>query len=1031
MQWGKILERLERDIIKTDVMASSDSDFMATHMPFKNLHLIEYGYTNSGKVKKDEQELYKDLIYNPDDGNRTIIVRGDNGVGKSHLIRWLKSKLTSDYDYYDPDKEQVIFIRRLENTLRGAIAQLLEKGVVQDKEINDRMIKFINSVDSLDEDHYKSNIYYNIIAEIENDQSNDEYTPAEKRDLVALLNDTRIKEVLVDENGPISRFYAQIAKPKEIFVGGEAAFVPSDFDFERSLVKDVHRDGSSEARRFIKRIVDEKDKLTKYLNGFTPSVISRCANINQGDAREIFVQLRRDLKKQGKKLTVFIEDFTAFTGIDKELISVLQTEHGGGYADFCPVVSVIGITNAYYERFYDNFKDRFSHQIEVGEEAYGSIESLTQMTALYINASFCSNNTIEKWYSQGANLEDLPQANIDVDEDLYWDYVEYYGKSLTLYPFNKKAIYELYNRLNHKTPREFLRQVLLTQLSAYLRDRYDGNHHRFPVYDGLPLKLKQLDHNASIDNMELSKPDRRRLQILLCIWGDGHLFIEDKQEGFQTIGGLPSKFFHLMGFNDICGITSKNTNTKEVLRRVKEEEASPTTPPFKTKRKEEEYEKQLNSINEWFENYEPLYYSEDMRRNIFQFLGEAIDWQYEGVPAYLANRRYDAKSLLYIEGQMQKGNKNEAVIYMERTPLNRDVLIALAYYHLYNNKNWGFKEAPYYQFQLISWLEVIKFQYTSSVKGVHNNKEHWPMFKWSMTAEFLRLGVMGFLKKYDDSGTLREMLFSEKNLYMNNKLHYNESNNTNKWEQVKKLLEKRIEEFSDNQEYLIQLENTYMGSITRMAGRTYFFDIDEVYRTINELENNNWDIENEMPQLTGTKALDLSLELVKVFTPRVKELLREQQDKIRDILCDLVSLVGDEITHDNLKIASNKSIEFFNTMNQHGVNYSSDMKSNVEYVLNNADIIAQECEMLKGTLDTDQLGQLLKCYSSNPHSIIKRTLNTLSEVHNLAKNKSTEFKKLLSQLDDSLGVDKEVVNSAQTELEKIFDAIEGIEVSDE
>ena len=1028
MQWIDILQRLERDIIKTDVMASSDANFMATHMPFENLHLIVHGGINSNKIKKDEQELYKEIIRNPDDRNRTIIVRGDNGVGKSHLVRWFKSKLTSDYDYYDPDKEEVIFIRRLGNTLRGAIAQLLEKSVVQDEEIKERMIKFINSVDSLDEDHFKSNIYYNIISEIENDPSNDEYTPAEKRDLVALLNDTRVKEVLVDQNGPISRLYAQIAKPKEIFVSGEAAFVPSDFDFERSLIREVHRDGSSEARRFIKKVVDENDKMTKYLNTFTSSVISRCANINQGDAREIFVQLRRDLKMQGKKLTVFIEDFTAFTGIDKELISVLQTEHGGDYADFCPVVSVIGITNAYYERFYDNFRDRFTHQIEVGEEAYGSIESLAHISALYINAAFCSNNSIEQWYSKGANLEDLPHANIEVDEDLNWDYFEYYGKRLTLYPFNRKAIYELYDRLTHKTPREYLRQVLLTQLSAYLRDKNDGEPHRFPVYDGSPLQLKQLDHNAYLDNLHLSKPDRRRLQVLLCLWGDGHLFVEEKSESIQTIGGLPKKFFELMGFNDLSKVVSKKNTSDDVLRSKQEEDDSPT-PTSKTKNKEvKEYEKQVNSITGWFDNNETLYYSEDMRKRIFQFLGESINWQYEDVPAYLANLRYDAKSLLYIEGQMQKGNKTDAAIFMDRTPLSRDVLIALSYYH-HNNRSWSFKEAPYYHFQLIAWLEMVKPQYINAVRG-ENNEKHWPVFKWSMVAEFLRLGIMGYLKRNDDFEVVRAMLFDEKNLHTHKTSHYSERSN-NKWEQVKKVIEKRIEDFVENQKCLTQLENTYMGSITKMAQRTYFFDIDDIYSTLNELENKNWDIEDELPQPIGSKALDLSLELVEFFTPRVKEMLIEQQFEIREDMHKLESLIGMDITEENLKTVSNKCIELFNTMNQYGINYPSDLKSNVDYVLNNADTIAQQCEVLKETSDTDQLGQLLKCYSSDPVSIIKNTVDTLTEVHYLADNKSTEFKNLLSHLDDSLGVDTEVVNLALTELERIFDLIENIEVSDE
>ena len=73
--------------------------------------------------------------------------------------------------------------------------------------------------------------------------------------------------------------------------------------------------------------------------------------LSSENAETIFAHLRRDLKKQGKNLTIFIEDFTGFTGIDQELITALSYEHGGDYQDLCRVTSVIGITNDYYYAF--------------------------------------------------------------------------------------------------------------------------------------------------------------------------------------------------------------------------------------------------------------------------------------------------------------------------------------------------------------------------------------------------------------------------------------------------------------------------------------------------------------------------------------------------------------------------------------------------------------------------------------------------------------------------------------------------------
>lgn len=39
-----------------------------------------------------EDEVFERLIYNPDNEHRMIIVRGNHGTGKSHLIRFLKGK---------------------------------------------------------------------------------------------------------------------------------------------------------------------------------------------------------------------------------------------------------------------------------------------------------------------------------------------------------------------------------------------------------------------------------------------------------------------------------------------------------------------------------------------------------------------------------------------------------------------------------------------------------------------------------------------------------------------------------------------------------------------------------------------------------------------------------------------------------------------------------------------------------------------------------------------------------------------------
>lgn len=1023
MQWNQRLERLEGDVIKTDVMANSNADFMATHMPFKHLTLIMSGKDQANSKEIDEEEIYNTLVKNIDNRHRVIIVRGPNGVGKSHLIRWFNSRLLSD----NPKQEEVVFIRRLGNNLRGAVAQLLDAGIVKDEEIEERMRKFINSVDSQDENHFKSTIYYNFIAEIENDTRNEIFTPVEIRDLAAFLNDSRVKDLLIQEHGPISRFYAQIAKPKEVVIGGEAAFVPEDFIFERSLYRDIHNNCSSEARRFLNRLKDEEEKLAQYLNLFTPSVIRRCSDIAQGDAREIFAELRKQLKSQGKCLTVFIEDFTAFTGIDAELITVLSTEHGGEYQDFCRVTAVIGITDAYYDQFKDNFTDRVTHQVIVEERAYGSKEALSHMAALYVNAVFCPRDIIEKWYENGANIELLPVAEIE-DNQLPWESIEIGSKKLTLYPFNSNALDLLYNRLQVKTPREFLKNIILNQLGAYLRDKVDGEHTRFPYTDfqGPPIQLSLLSHASYIDELDLSEQKKKRLRVLLSIWGAGHV-LTGEAEGTSTIGGLPVKFFELLGFNSlkgldaVTGVETASTDSDET--ELQDKVQKPISPQRELSKQEKQYNDYIADIEGWYQNKDRLRYSEYYRARIYDFLATSINWQYEGVAAYLASLRYKSPSLLYIDDQMQEGNRQSSTLCIERIPEHRDVLIGLTMYHY--NRGWDFNEAPYFQLQLITWLETVKPLVTNSVKG-EKDGQSWPIFKWAMVSEFLRLALMGFLKSDDDYNTTRLLLFDKQNLE-DRKIPRNEG----KWGKAQELICDYSEDFRKNKDFLIQMENTYMGFVNQAGGTVHFFDSHDIEETFYELQQKEWNLENELPATRGPEILNLSLNLIKIFLPRVNEVLEEEQAEIQETLAKLDELVGVEFTVDNLKIISNTMNDLLTTMNYRGLNYPGILMTQTNMLNKSAEFILQQYTMLMQSLDKKALGSLLRCYSPNPLQQIQDAVASILDIKKLAESKSEEFKSNIAELGAEYGIDDGMVDAAVKELTDLYQKVEALEVGNQ
>lgn len=48
-----------------------------------------------------------------------------------------------------------------------------------------------------------------------------------------------------------------------------------------------------------------------------------------GDFKQIFLDIRKELFRLDKKLTLFIEDVTSFTGVDTALLDALIEEHTG------------------------------------------------------------------------------------------------------------------------------------------------------------------------------------------------------------------------------------------------------------------------------------------------------------------------------------------------------------------------------------------------------------------------------------------------------------------------------------------------------------------------------------------------------------------------------------------------------------------------------------------------------------------------------------------------------------------------------
>ncbi|MGI6647905.1 MAG: hypothetical protein ACOX5W_02295 [Bacillota bacterium] len=951
-----------------------------------------------------EEEIYQQLVYNPNDEHRMIIVRGPNGAGKSHLIRWIRSRLNSDKHNETIKAEKIVFIRRIDNTLRGAMRQLIEQDVVSDPVQKERMLTFIQSSDAQSEGELKSSIYFQFVTKIENEEEESSYKAAERKRLVTFLLDDTIRNYLMREEGPITRFYELIARPHGSAQGIEATFKPEDFTSMRSIMADVQRNGNNETRRVFAEVKELKgaEKLSTYLNRFAHAVIQTCANIAQGDAEEMFRQLRLDLKREGKALTVLIEDMTTFTGIDSELIKILSVQHGGEYKDLCRVTSVIGITDAYYEaHFMGNFQNRVTHQISVDSNAFGSEETLAQMAARYINAAYMTRQEVIDWYKQGAEAAQLPYRTWE--PDFGWETVDVAGQAFSLFPFTKRALSDLFSRLPEKTPRFFIRDIIRTQMSAWvgfqLKQRDFPNIATSAVGER-PIQFAEMQHAARFDTLPFSNEEKARLRALLCIWGDGR-FHETGDGENKVIGGLPIKYLQLLGFNELSGIRSEATAQPIIQNPIK---PVPKTPPVpvEVSGRNKKYQNDLDDIENWYQNKAVLSNSEDARRRIYEFIIEAINWQMEGVPAYLVNNRLNTRSI-YIEGQRQRSpDREQAMVVIDRNNEAYWLLLALTHWG-HNTRSWDFKDSAFMQFKLISWLEKHKMEIITRIKGEPETPPS-SILQWSMALEYLRLGMSGSLSYTENSETLMKKLFAG-----SVSLVHPRSDDNGAWNRLLKNINQNSEELSKNKKLLVALPNTHMGSVARQGEiKKHLYHRDAIDDAFNVLKQLDWDATSLLPNIDIDKG-ELhtnAAKLLQSLLPGVKEVLIDEKRKATELLEQLKNELGDDLGRDTWINASRDIIAFLTLYNtKYGGSYPGPLRERAAKIEENATLLARLCRRAAEVVGGNKFSLELAFFSTDPCQTMKDALNTIREVEKLANDAAVKAESDLAKLRQTAAVD--------------------------
>lgn len=748
------------EVVRIDTITSSYGDFMATHVPFKQIQLQkEYDTSTTSKTYTEEQ-IYKKVVLNPKNQHQFVLVIGSSGAGKSHLIRWFDAKI----ERQKPENEVVLFVRRSDNTLKGTIKQLLEKpevSSIQNKELYERLV---NATSTISESKLMNAIYHQFIVEIEDDNGEDiDYlNNADRKRIAPLLNNELFKARMMDDDGPIARIYSKVAEssiPDNRDVVPE--FRPEDFQVDIAFCDKVQYDGGDKkAVRLLEKLYMEPevaDAVAKYLNSKVDTVIQSCAGLEPGDFEQVFKEIRKELKKQGKSLTLLIEDITAFTGVNEALLNVLTTWHTGDYEQegMCRISSIIGTTSEYYKsNFRDNYKDRVTQFIVIPDDVFGSSEDdLCEFVGRYLNAMSLPKDEVDAWATSDGAGESLPVH--EVKQGTGWDVaVTEEGKSLNLFPFSRRAIVYLYNNLlqeNYRTPRYLLRDVV----EKTVRDAL-WNFDNFPGFKIVNTNINSSLRDA-IQKTGASNEQFERMYLFMCIWGDATTDIYEEGEA-TYIGGLSTRVYEDMGFPLINGkkVSGKPTHSK--LANQIEGQTPISTTVVKTpaqiaaEQKLQAERAQLNESLQVIENWIAgdtinvgattgnVVLISKAREDMCSYLYSAIDWQAEGVSMDNIDKIKKVKDRL-VGFDRQKRGADQMFYKLSADRETQAVIEAFLEWNVLGKRSWNFDGADRRVYRVQLWTEKIKKPLIEAITTFENRDIDY--FKCAMMAEFYRIILFG------------------------------------------------------------------------------------------------------------------------------------------------------------------------------------------------------------------------------------------------------------------------------------------------
>ena len=969
------------EVIRIDTVTSTQADFLATHVPVQNIHIRKKWDSKTDKVMSEEK-VFNKYVLNTENEHQFIIVIGSSGAGKSHLIRWFAARL----EQAAPENEVVLFVRRSDNSLKGTIKQLLELPEVANipnKAVYDRLVRATSTIDNK---KLKDMIYQNFIVEIKNDENDEIISNNEKKRLVALLQYEQFQLNLMKEEGAIDRIYQKVAEnetgdSRDIM----ALFETSDFEVDVNFCDDMFTNGAAKnAMKMANAILADDEmpeRLADYMNTLVNKVIQTCAGLEPGDFEQVFVEIRKEIKKQGKNLTLLIEDVTAFTGVNIALLNVLTTEHTGMYEsqELCRISSIVGTTEKYFNvNFMDNHKDRVTQFFVIPNDVFGEDQnSLYEFVGRYLNAMSLRGDILDDWVKNGASMKEYPIHK--GEEKSFWDTVEIAkGRELSLFPFTKKAITNLYMCIlqpDYRTPRYLLRDVIERAMRNYLFKKESFPEFAIERINDIPFESLYV---STYIHQQVEESQADRVERFIRVWGNAS-DLEYEESGIKYLGGMPIGFFDDLGIPTFTG-RKGDKPVKASVDPVKQlsDGSDITQPPEPIVPKVDpamaDFLLGQRTLQIWIDGGElnvgattkDVVNITKARDEINKrFLISAINWQIEGVSLDNLNRVKATKDFIGFERQKRAAKNALTILPADRE--TQGVLEAFLSYVTLGNGSWNFDNSAMMVYRVQNWVEKWKKTIIQTVNVFDNQSVDYQ--DCAIATEMIREIMQGVF-----TGTKVEGI-PITNLMAKNLKKAVQNSHCTEWNSLVSMLLNNDEKVKD---VITQYYNIIQGNLKSsqvfIRATEFNSDVRKVQKAKLLIPDEQILLNDPIPQRREIREI-----YEKIYTriPKVAEAEKEKANRLLEQIG--MYLDYEDIDDEDIEDLIDKIKDFYETASNSLVNIHGNIQV-LDGIKKDAKTISVAFgEVEKGIASTDDIDTLLM-FSKDPLTKLERVLSILQTV---------------------------------------------------